>query len=195
MPISISGSRNRGWRHRARASPSSGFTLIELAVVVCLVSLFLGLAVPRVEGFLFRGGLNGAARSMKASVRYLRSKSILTGEFTALCFDLDRNAYSGEYEPAERTAGETGRAGAPLIPPETLPEDVRFLDVSNIREPKRRTGELRSVLNPKGVIEETVIHLADDRGRRLTLVINAYTGRFSIHEGYVDLEYARRGED
>lgn len=176
---------------RSRKNRARGFTLIELTVVLFLMGIFVFAAVPNIQNFLFSSDLESAARSMKAVVRLVRSKSILTGRYTALCIDLDRNAYWGEFdEPDAREKPFTGSgADKKLMNPRQLPKGLRFVDAASIRLPKATSGQVRSIFNPKGVVEETVVHLADKRNRIMTIVINAFTGRFSIYNEYVDVEY------
>ena len=168
-----------------------GFTLIELTVVLFLMGLFLFAAMPNVQSFLFHGDLNSVARSLKATVRLLRSKSIVTGRNTILCIDLDRGRYWGEFDTPSTAKSEPPDATppSPVVPSQALPEGIRFVDATTIRLPKRETGRVCSLFNSKGVIEETVLHLADRGDRVLTIIINAYTGRFSLYEEYVDVEY------
>ena len=162
-----------------------GFTLIELTVVLFLMGLFLFAALPNVQSFLFHSDLNSVARSLKSTVRLLRSKSIATGRNTVLCIDLDQGRYWGEFD-------RPNASSAAVVPSQTLPEGIRFVDATTIRLPKRETGRVCSLLNPKGVIEETVLHLVDRSHRVMTIIINAYTGRFSLYEEYVDVEYGSK---
>lgn len=181
------------WTHEKARLRKKGFTLIELTVVLFLVGIFLSLAVPNIDNFLFHSDLKSTARSFKASVRLLRSKSIATGRYAVLCFDLDKGTYWGELEPREAQpfTGESGNER--IVPERSLPDGIRYLDAMNFNVEKIESGTLRSILNPKGVIEETVLHLTDRRDRVLTIIINAYTGRFSLHDSYVDVEYAAAG--
>ncbi len=165
-----------------------GFTLIELTVVIFLIGLLFFTAMPKLGNFLFHTDLKGVARSLKASVHILRSKSIVSHKNTVLHFDLDKGMYWGSYEKPEKNP-ETLIDDSTLIPPQELPEDIKFLDASNINSPKRSSGLLSSTFNPKGVIEETILHLADGDEGVFTIIINAYTGRFLIYDEYVDVEY------
>lgn len=165
-----------------------GFTLIELTVVIFLLGLLYLTAMPKVTNFLYHSDLKGVARSIKATVHLLRSKSIVTHKNTALHFDLDRHLYWGDYENSNAEIDFSAR-NLPLVSPRKLPEGIRFLDVLNLNQPKKNFGLLRSGFNPKGVVEETVIHLADSHGGILTIIINAFTGRFLIYDKYVDVEY------
>jgi general secretion pathway protein H len=166
-----------------------GFTLIELTVVLFLIGLLFLTALPRLGSFLFQGDLGSAARSLKATVHYLRSKSITSHRNTVLFLDLDRGTYWGRYEDVNPDADPGGEAKSFLVSPRQLPENIKILDALNIHSGKRIGGRLRSTFNPKGVFEETVLHLTDTSQRMLTIVISAYTGRFVLYDEYVEVEY------
>jgi prepilin-type N-terminal cleavage/methylation domain-containing protein len=52
-------------------------------------------------------------------------------------------------------------------------------------------GVLSSAFNPKGMFEETVLHMADRDENVMTVIINAFTGSFMIYDEYVDVEYGK----
>ena len=169
-----------------------GFTLIELSVVIFLIGLLFFTTMPKLGNLLFHSDLKSVVRSLKAAVHILRSKSIVTHKNTILHFNLDEGVYWGTYEiPDEgpETSSYTSEETSPLISPRKLPEGIKFLDATNINSPKKSFGLLSSSFNPKGVIEETVLHLADENEKVLTIIINAYTARFLIYDEYVDVEY------
>jgi len=187
--ISIFGrSNNKILRQQDFIKRSDGFTLIELTVVIFLIGLLLFTAMPKLGNFLFHTDLKSVARSLKASVHLLRSKSIVSHKNTVLHLDLDKGIYWGSYEKPEKNP-ETLIDNPVLIPPRELPENIKFLDASNINSPKISSGLLSSTFNPKGVIEETVLHLSDRNEGVFTIIINAYTCRFLIYNEYADVEY------
>ena len=165
-----------------------GFTLIELSVVLFLIGLLFYITLPKVGNFLFQTDLKSVARSLKATVHLLRSKSIVTHKNTVLNFDLDKGLYWGRFETQNNELNMSPDT-PPLISARKLPDGIKFLDASNINSPKIKFGLLSSTFNPKGVVEETVLHLVDDHENVLTIIINAYTGRFMIYDEYVDVEY------
>ena len=169
---------------------SRGFTLIELTVVIFLIGLMFLTSMPKLGNFLYQGDLRRVARSLKAAVYLLRSKSILTNRNTVLHIDLDKGAYWGAYESVEDKPEVFADDEAPLISLRELPKDIRFVDALNINSSRVTSGQLSSTFNSKGVFEETVLHLADGNDRVLTIVINAYTGRFLLYDEYVDVEYS-----
>jgi prepilin-type N-terminal cleavage/methylation domain-containing protein len=168
-----------------------GYTLVELSVVLLLISLIFFISLPQLGNFLFQTDMKDTARSLRATVGYLRSKSIVTHRPTVLHLDLDRHLYWGDYAAGEEEQRHPGRAKTALVPPKVLPDGIRFLDASNINTEKRKSGVISSVFNSKGALEETVIHLADRRSNVLTIIVNAFTGTFSIYDEYVDVEYGK----
>ncbi|MEW6664830.1 MAG: prepilin-type N-terminal cleavage/methylation domain-containing protein [Thermodesulfobacteriota bacterium] len=168
-----------------------GYTLVELSVVLLLISLIFFISMPRLGDFLFQTDLKDAARSLKSVVYFLRSKSIVTHTPTVLHLDLDRGLYWGDILEREEVRPGLGKARPVLVPPKGLPDGIRFLDAANINTSKRKFGVLTSVFNPKGALEETVIHLSDKRSNIMTIIVNAFTGTFSIYDEYVDVEYGK----
>ncbi len=168
-----------------------GFTLIELTVVIFLVGVLFLTSMPKLGNFLYQGDMRRVARSLKAAVYLLRSKSIVTNRNTVLHIDLDKGAYWGAYGRPEEKPEVFEDDVAPLVPLHELPKDIRFVDALNVNSPRVTGGELRSTFNSKGVFEETVLHLADNNDRVLTIIINAYTGRFLLYDEYVDVEYSQ----
>ena len=155
-----------------------------------MAGLLFFTAMPKLENFLFQTDLKSVARSLKSTVQFLRSKSIATHRYTVLNFDLGEGRYWGTYETGEDDA-QSFTTRPPLVSPKWLPKGIKVLDAYNMNTEKKKFGLLQSTFNPKGVVEETVLHLADGRDRVFTLIINAYTGRFLIYNEYVDVEYAQ----
>jgi general secretion pathway protein H len=161
-------------RQISRFDPKmQGFTLIELSVVLFLIGLLFSLSL---------------ARTMKATVQLLRSKSIVTHKNTVLHCDLDNGVFWGSYQAQDKHS-DLRKDTSPLVRWKHLPKGIRFLDASNINTPKIKHGLLSSTFNPKGFVEETVLHLSDENEKVLTIIINAYTGRFLLYDEYVDVEY------
>jgi prepilin-type N-terminal cleavage/methylation domain-containing protein len=173
--------------HR-HASRESGFTLIELSITLFLIGVLFFISMPKIGNFLYQKDLSEVARSLKSTVHVLRSKSISTHRLTTLFLDLDKNLYWGAFTDPDEDGKDRTRKPF-LVTPRKLPEGTRFLDAANINTPKQTLGLMTSTFNSKGALEETVIHLSDQSKNVLTIIVNAYTGRFSIFDEYVDVEY------
>lgn len=77
-----------------RAScPAAGFTLLELAVVLALLALMAGLAMPRLGGLLNKAALAGTASEIGAALRTAGSAAISDGRVAVFRGDKAGNGY------------------------------------------------------------------------------------------------------
>lgn len=79
---------------RLKLLGSSGFTLLELMIVIFLVALLLGLSSFFFANNLSSTRLNAATREMSAVIRYARAQAQINGATQTLTIDTD----TGEYE-------------------------------------------------------------------------------------------------
>jgi general secretion pathway protein H len=147
---------------RAGGSPSvSGFTLIEMFVVLAI----LGFALALVVGYRSPGGrgldLRGSAANLAAGLRMARSEAILKNR--TVTFDLD-------------LAGHRFRAGSG--PVHQLPQSFG-IELLTIGDEQRNghTGAIR--FNPDGSSTGGRISI-DDGGRTMLVGVDWLTGRVSI---------------
>jgi len=166
---------------RAGTSPDqSGFTLLELALVVLLISLFTLLAVP-----LFSGpadaALASSARRLAGTARQLYNEAALSGRECRLVFNLDNGTYTA------RILGSDGELRPlPGLPAEAaLRSGARFADIAVAGRGLTTHGEVTTEFTPAGWLPETVIHLQDGK-RTLTLRLLSFTGTSEVYEGYRD---------
>ena len=74
----------------------SGFTLLELIIVLFLMSLILGLSTIFFANSLPSSRLNAAAREMSATIRHARHLALINGEKQTMIINLDSRYYSIE---------------------------------------------------------------------------------------------------
>ena len=79
-----------------REMKKSGFTLLELIIVLALVTLILGLTSVYVAGFLPSAKASAAGREMSGMIRYARSLARLNSESRTFVIDLDNRTYGIE---------------------------------------------------------------------------------------------------
>jgi len=89
-----------GGSHRAQLAPRSGFTLIELILVMAMLLTVLALAAPSLVRF-FRGrNLEAEARRLLALTRYGQSRAVSEGVPMLLWLNAESNQYGLRIDPS-----------------------------------------------------------------------------------------------
>ena len=160
-------------------SDQSGFTLIELGVVVTLLALFSLLTIP-LFGATGTSKVGYSARRLNGMVKYLFNEAALTGREHRLIYNLDSGTYRARILQAD---GEV--VDLPGLGRETqLTGNVRFRDLQLPGRGTFTAGEVTVRIHPSGWLEETGVHLEDGSGNALTLHFMPLTGTAEIFEGY-----------
>ena len=98
MPISTAApddrDHDRRWRRRRAGAPlgNSGFTLLEIALVLLIMAVVLALALPRLRD-PGRAELEAQSHHLVLTFRLLRSEAALNGTAYRLNYDLDQQRY------------------------------------------------------------------------------------------------------
>ena len=161
---------------------TKGYTLIELAVVVILIGLFLGLSIPRFQYTIVSDELKATTRRIVGVVKGLRDEAI-RGQQVHI-FHLDLESHRLWIEPAGIGEEERALARERAF---KFPPGVRILDVWCRGKGKKVDGEVAIRFSKKGYVEETVIHLGADDGREFTLVLSPFLGTIKVYDKYVDI--------
>ncbi len=164
-----------------RALDQSGFTLIELALVVLILGLMASLSMPLISGFE-SNHLNSSARRLAGTVKYLYNEAAMTGMEHRLTFELEDDSYratninfSGELQPLQGVGAK-----------KKLSSGVHFVSIYQPHRGEQTEGEVTTALLPGGWMEETIIHLQDDKENKMTLRLVPLTGLTEIYDGYRD---------
>jgi len=165
-----------------RSNNQQGFTLIEMALVVLLLGLLANLTLPLLSS-MDVDRLNGTARRISGTVKYLYNEAIMTGLEQRLIFDLAENSFvTVQLDPDGELSENTGPGRRYQIP-----DSVQIESIYQPRRGERRDGQVTTAMLPGGWLEETIIHLKNDNDRRLTLRLVPLTGTTELFEGYRDL--------
>ncbi len=160
-------------------SRTSGFTLIELSLVILLIGLFSMLTVPMITG-IGQDGLRASARRIAGTAKYFYNESVLTGREYRLVFDLEGRTFGAKaLEDTGELVAETGIGRT-----RELARGARFQDIAVAGRGTFTTGEIIANIHPAGWLEETVIHLKNEDGDILTLRLMPFTGSTEMYDGY-----------
>lgn len=166
-------------KYTSRGSGKSGFTLVEIVVVMVLISLFVVLSVPLFSN-IGTSGLGTSARRLSGTIKYLFNESAMSGLEYRLLYDLDKGIYRARILEANGElvdAPDQGREAA-------LKGDVQFIDLQLPGRGKFSAGQVTTLIHPSGWVEETIIHLEDGDGEMLTLRVSPLTGTTEVFNGY-----------
>ena len=159
-----------------------GFTLIEMTLVVLLLGLLANLTLPLLSSMEV-DRLNATARRISGTVKYLYNEAIMTGLEQRLVFDLADNSFITAQLDPDGELRENSGPGRRY----QLPESVRIESIFQPQRGERREGQITTAMLPGGWLEETIIHLRNDKDRQMTLRLVPLTGTTELYEGYWDL--------
>jgi prepilin-type N-terminal cleavage/methylation domain-containing protein len=76
---------------------NSGFTFIELAVVIAIVGVLAGIAIPNFVGWLPKYRLNSSIDDIQALVQNARLRAVKENAHVAVLLDPDNDGLDGDY--------------------------------------------------------------------------------------------------
>jgi prepilin-type N-terminal cleavage/methylation domain-containing protein len=131
----------------------TGFTLLELTVVLSIIVILSGIVIVRVDGWSSGQRLRAAARTLGGRIRATREKARLEERTCVLTMEFDTGSYRIQERPGQLSPGVSFSrvtvAGQPVSSPAILSFDSR------------------------GVIPESQITLAGEHHEILTLTLKA----------------------
>lgn len=152
---------------------SAGFTLVELILALFLIAAMFALVLPRVG---FGEHLPAAGRHLVGTIRTVQALAMSGQRPVRLYLEIEK----GTYWPMVLEGQEEKRPlDARFMTPMTLPEDIRFVDVT-WPGGKRETGRAEIVFHPSGRIDPATLHLTDQENRLLAIKIDPLTGTISL---------------
>jgi len=90
---------------KLQATPSQGFTLIELMVTVAVVALLVVLGAPNLSRFMLDRSVATATDTFVSDLRYARSEALKRGQTVSVCIASTPDADTRSCAAAAGTAG------------------------------------------------------------------------------------------
>lgn len=159
----------------ALRSPS-GFTILEIIVVLFLLVGLLGIILPRIS---LEEDLGLVGRKMVGTVRSLQTLAMVKQKTLRLYLDIDRGVYwlmilDGDQEkvPIDDPTWAT---------PLNLPATIRFSDIL-VGQVTKSSGRVDLSFYPTGRIDPVAMHLVDARNNLLAIAIEPVTGAIRMSD-------------
>jgi type IV fimbrial biogenesis protein FimT len=111
----------------------SGFTLIEILVVLAVVGILLGLGIPALMSYGDSTGVRATAKQIMADMWLARQKAIATSTPHSIVFDQGQNSYSVFEDDGGGLPGNEGNgvidAGELVVRTRELDKGYEFSDI------------------------------------------------------------------
>lgn len=160
----------------------SGFTLIEIAIVMAIIGMVMLLVIPRLPTS-DQENLKISARTLASTLRYLQERAATsrTGYYLSLTPGTE----------SVKIAEIGGDGGAkepedPLLQKTPLKEGIVVADVRIPRLGKISEGELRIDVGAGGVRDFVTIHLRSAEGQFWTVMLFPSGGKVKAYEGFLE---------
>ncbi len=164
-----------------------GFTLIELTVTLLLITIIVGITLPRIGDAIYSTNLKHSVRQLRALITLARSKATLERIPRRVVCDMAKGEIRIERVMRDEGLGEVTFTYEPdtslMIRTYRLPDGVKFEDVITETGDKETSGEAHLRIASNGLVTGNFIHLRKGE-QQYTLYINPLTGRVTIEEGY-----------
>lgn len=169
-------------RQQRGNSCRAGYTLIEIAVVMVIISMVLLLVMPRLPAS-DQENLKISAKSLALSIRYMQERAATS-----------RGAYYLTFAPGTESVrilqisgdGTAKEPADPLLHKSPVKEGVVVTDVVIPRLGKVKDGQLRVDVGVSGVRDFVTIHLRSATGAFWTVMAFPSGGKVKTYEGYIE---------
>ena len=162
---------------------NSGYTLIELVVVITLISIMLFFAIPRFQGTVLTDSTKKFSRWIITTIRSLKAAAVRDQKRYILNVSLDsgklwvtRDAMSEEELQNARQDGYS------------LPEDVRIVDIEFPFKGKITDGQVEINFYKADYSDKVMIHIENNRRKQLSFLIEPFLPGAKLYEEYVGFE-------
>jgi prepilin-type N-terminal cleavage/methylation domain-containing protein len=145
--LSVTKTRDNDPVKRPSFSETRGFTMVETAIVLLIISIVIAMTAPRLIISSGSLPLKTAAKKLGAALRYSRSQAINTGSTYNTIFNTEENKVIVLKVPAPPVPYST----------ETIAEMEEFQESTEISSPQSQKIAIKEYALPDGVLFEQII--------------------------------------
>jgi prepilin-type N-terminal cleavage/methylation domain-containing protein len=185
-----------------RATGPSGFTFIEMMIVVAILSLLASIVVVNLDGISAPTRLRGAARQIGNQVAELKDMAALRNRLMSIEFDLENQRWRVVDAPTENDVPDPQERDEDTFVGtwDPMPPGVRLREVAFSATDVDQGGTTVITFNGDGEVVPSgfVAFLSADRmsdEEGISVEVSGLTGLVSYHPGHFKAEEIRRAED
>jgi general secretion pathway protein H len=160
-----------------------GFTLVEMAVIVVILSMVAIIVLPLLPSS-DASNLRSTARRLSTVIRYLGDRSVTTKSLYRMQLDMTENTVTVK----KIVNGEETAPGDPFFSRKLLAEGVSIEDIEVPRLGKTSEGVINIDFGVAGLGDFIVIHLKGAKGDHFTVAAYPYRGKVEVREGYQEVK-------
>ncbi len=167
----------------------SGFTLIELILVVTIMAIMAGAIVPNLGSHLTGDTIKNASQSLSYIIRYARSVAVEQSIKTKIVFSQESGeiAFMTESESSTQP-GMFAPQPLPVAYPRHYQEEVKIARiVKHVLNGTQNENELG--FNPDGSTSDTFIYLTNEEQTIYTIGVVGITGQIMVWDHPVESFY------
>ena len=161
---------------------NSGFTLIELIVVITLMGLMLFFSLPRLQNNPFLDDAKKSSRWLITKVQNLKESAIRDQKTYTLHFDIDSGRV---WETSESMTPEDIESA--VMDSYVLPNDLQILDVEYPSRGKINSGQAEITFYKAGYTNKALVHMQDG-DTYLSFLIEPFLSDVQFFEKYATFE-------
>lgn len=196
------------------ADRRTGFTLLELLLVLALAATVLALVLPAVQGPLRRQRLIAAAGELRVELGRVRNDAVRQGRMYTMSLEVEGNRFNAlPYDAAgssgpmsEASLSATSMAGAAefddasqsagVIRSGKLPEGIVFESVDVVLDDASPSADEPAdapqlYFFPDGTTSDALIVLRSERDRAVSVTLRGITGTSLLGQPYLSTQVDR----
>ncbi|MFH1440912.1 MAG: prepilin-type N-terminal cleavage/methylation domain-containing protein [Candidatus Omnitrophota bacterium] len=148
---------------------SKGFTFIELLIVVAIVGVLTGIAVPQLRKALDNFQEEAFAKDLFYLVRYIQGRSISEGKIYCLKIDLDNAEFQAVYKKEDDFLNLSGKFGKKYKVPSGIELSIDPVEKREI------------YFYPDGSIDKISIVFTNRLEKEAVITIQGFRSSIDIH--------------
>lgn len=151
-------------------------------LVVVIILIITGIAVPKLSGSLSSTRMKDAVRSTIRVARYARSMAILQQADCTLSFATNRITLTtaGNTNSSISSATNSTHGTVTLLAQRRLPDQIRITEFKNLADDTME--EYTALFYSTGMNDGFELTLEDEKDRRNTISCNPITGNVKVEE-------------